>query len=218
MAEQTTAPPRALDPAVLAYRRSPAHELAEDMEAGSGERVTLREIPFLTQIAIRVWPGTPGGDALEAALGVALPRSVGEIGGEGGGPAPRAGAHSVLWLSPDEFLLVAPDEAEAGESTAALTDSLATALGEEPGQVVDVSANRTTLELRGPDARSVLDKGCHLDLHPREFPVGQAVATLLAAVPIILWRTGEDTWRLLPRASFATFVVRWLLDGMREFQ
>jgi sarcosine oxidase subunit gamma len=33
--------------------------------------------------------------------------------------------------------------------------------------VVDLSANRTTFELTGPQGRAVLEKGCSLDLHPR---------------------------------------------------
>ncbi|KAE8764163.1 sarcosine oxidase subunit gamma [Georgenia thermotolerans] len=195
---------------VLAHRRSPAHHLHEEMTAGSGDAVALREVPFLTQVALRAEPGTPGGDAVEAALGAALPRRVGEVTAGAGGLA-------VLWLAPDEFLAVAPDEAESGVLTTEYAGRLAAALGERPGQVVDLSANRTTLELSGPAARSVLDKGCRLDLHPRVFPVGAAVATQLGATPVILWRTAEQTWRVLVRASFATHTVRWLLDGMREY-
>ncbi len=216
MAENTmmTASPAVDRSTVLGYRRSPAHDLAGEMAAGSGEQVRLREIPFLTQIGLRVLPGTPAGDALEAALGTPLPRRVGEVTGTPDG----TGDLAVLWLSPDEFLLVGPDEAVSGVGTAACAGRLADALGAEPGQVVDVSANRTTLELSGPRARTVLDKSCHLDLHPREFPVGRAVLTLLEKTPVVVWRTGEDAWRVMPRASFATHVVRWLLDGMREYR
>ncbi|MGO4604070.1 sarcosine oxidase subunit gamma [Terrabacter sp. 2YAF2] len=196
--------------AVLGLRRSPAQDLAEEMLRGSGEQVRLREIPFLTQVALRATPGSVG--ALDDALGVDLPTRVGEVSGAGDG-----GDLAVVWLSPDEFLAVGPDEADTGISSEAYAGGLADALGSDPGQVVDVSANRTTLELSGPRARSVLEKSCELDLHPRVFPVGTAVATLLGSTGVILWRTAEDTWRVMPRASFATHVVRWLLDGMREY-
>lgn len=125
---------------------------------------------------------------------------------------------AVLWLSPDEFLAVGPEEVQSGVSPEAWSDDVGQALGSERGQVVDVSANRTTLELSGPCALQVLQKSCELDLHPRVFPVGAAVATLLGSTGVILWRTGEQSWRVMPRASFATHVVRWLLDGMREFR
>lgn len=195
---------------VLGHRRSPAHDLYDEMASGSADAVALREVAFLTQVALRAEPGTAGGDALEAALGTALPRRVGEVSV---GPEGLA----VLWLAPDEFLAVAPDEAESGVLTTEYAARLAGALGDRPGQVVDLSANRTTLELSGPAARAVLDKSCRLDLHPRVFPVGAAVATQLGATPAILWRTEEQTWRVLVRSSFTTHVVRWLLDGMREY-
>ncbi|MFH5822857.1 sarcosine oxidase subunit gamma [Georgenia sp. AZ-5] len=194
---------------VLAHRRSPAHHLHTEMEQGSAGAVRLREVPFLTQIALRAVPGTPAGEALQAALGTSLPRHVGEVSE---GPDELR----VLWLAPDEFLAVAPDEAETGVLTTEYAEGLAAALGRS-GQVVDVSANRTTLELSGAAAQSVLDKSCRLDLHPRAFPVGAAVATQLAGTPAVLWRTADQTWQVMVRSSFATHVVRWLLDGMREY-
>ena len=195
---------------VLAHRRSPAQHLRAEMEQGSTDAVRLREVPFLTQIALRAVPGTPASAALEAALGTRLPRQVGEVSE---GPD----GLRVLWLAPDEFLAVAPDEAGSGVRTTDHAGRLAKALGDRPGQVVDVSANRTTLELSGAVARSVLDKSCRLDLHPRAFPVGNAVATHLGATPAVLWCTAEQTWQVMVRPSFATHVVRWLLDGMREY-
>lgn len=195
---------------VLAHRRSPGHDLAAAMEQGSGTDVRLRELPFLTQVTLRADPGGPGGAALEEALGATLPRGVGEVGA---GPD---GLH-LLWLAPDEFLAVAPDEAGSGVLTTEYAERLAAALGQHRGQVVDVSANRTTFELSGPAARSVLDKSVRLDLHPRAFPVRRVVATQLGSTPTVLWRTEDETWRLLVRSSFACHVGSWLLDGMREY-
>lgn len=224
MAENPTTP-------IAQLRRSPAGHLAHEMERGSttGERgVGLRELPFLAAIAIRATPGTAAGDTVEEVAGVKLPTTSGTVHGNPNGVA-------SLWLGPDEFLLVTSDEVtevpgldtasdrEPGAlptlSTHPLTQKLATALNERghPGQVVDVSANRTTLVLSGPSARATLEKGCPLDLHPREFPVGHAVSTVLGPAPLILWRTGEDEYRLMPRASFADYTVRWLLDAMREY-
>lgn len=200
-------------PMVLAHRRSPAHDLSDAMVQGSGEAVRLRELPFLSQLAIRVPLGSGSAEALAGTLGVSLPARVGEVTGSSDGSGV-----ALLWLSPDEFLAVGQDEALTGtppESWAAQLDDV---LADQPGQVVDVSANRTTLELSGPWARSVLEKSCEIDLHPRAFPVGTAVITLLESTGVIVWRTGEEAWRVMPRASFATHVVRWLLDGMREYR
>ncbi len=218
MAEQTTSINPTTDAAVLGYRRSPVQHLAALMGAAGGPQVRLREVPFQTQITIRA--ASP--EAIRAvgnALGVELPSAVGavaqgEFRGQGTSSATPA---SAVWLSPDEWLAVLGDEADTGVPGSAVLDSLGAALGERRGQVVDVSSNRTTLELSGPKARAVLDKTIELDLHPREFAVGRAVSTQLESVPVILWRTADDTWQLMPRASFAEHVVRWLADGMREF-
>jgi len=96
-------------------------------------------------------------------------------------------------------------------------DQLREALGNDPGSVVDVSANRTPLELSGPSARATLEKGCPVDLHPRSFGPGSAVATNLGPVPLVLWQTGAVTYRLLPRSSFADYAARWLVDATTEY-
>ncbi|WP_405733731.1 hypothetical protein OG607_38120 [Streptomyces sp. NBC_01537] len=71
---------------------------------------------------------------------------------------------------------------------------------------MDVSANRTTLELSGPAARQVLEKGCPLNLHPRAFGPGQAVSTTVGPVAVLLWQVDDvPTYRLFPRSSFADY-------------
>jgi sarcosine oxidase subunit gamma len=63
----------------------------------------------------------------------------------------------------------------------------------------------------------VLEKSCAADLHPRAFSAATAIATVIGNVPAVLWKTGDETFRLFPRASYADYLGRWLLDGMREF-
>ena len=189
-------------------RRSPASHLAAALEAGSIHgTVVLKEGPFQTMAGIRVDPRSEEGARIAAVIG-SLPGRCGEVGGTDG--------VSILWLGPSEFLVVAPEEAHdslGGD----LIGSLTAALGGAPGQVVDLSANRTTFELSGPRARAVLEKGCSLDLHPRSFTPGTALNTEVGNIPVLLEKTGEESFRLFPRASFADFLGRWLLDGMREY-
>jgi sarcosine oxidase subunit gamma len=180
-------------------RRSPLTHLADRMAAGSGATVELSEVPYLGMVSLRVDPSSPAAARVAAVLGAPLPA--------------RAGATSeqVLWLGPDEWLVVTTDDA------AGLVERLDAALGSDPGLALDVSANRTVLELTGSHARAVLEKGCPVDLHPRSFGPGRAVTTTLARVPVLLWQTGDEQYRLLPRSSFADYVARWLLDAMQEF-
>ncbi|GER24335.1 sarcosine oxidase subunit gamma [Zafaria cholistanensis] len=210
MAENTLTHASTSAPADLdALRTSPAAHLADAMAAATvtGERsVALREIAFAIQLGLRAVPGSASAAALEAELGLPLPAGHGQVSGD------PAAAH-VLWLGPDEFLAVDTSRRQAPGAA----DAYAAALAGLPGQAVDLSANRTILELSGASARQVLEKGCHADLHPRAFPVNTAIATQVGPVPVVLHRTGEREYRLYPRASFADYLVRWLLDAMSEF-
>lgn len=198
--------------AVLALRRSPLHRHHAEITAGGSAAVRLREIPFLSQIGLRAESGTPAAEALADRLGLPLPTGVGQVTGDGTGRG-----RAVLWLGPDEFLLIAPDQAGGGPDPAALSADLAAAITGLPGQVLDLSAHRTTVELDGPRAQEVLESAVRVDLDQVAFPSGSALVTLLGGVGVILWRTAPATIRVMPRASFSVHVARWLLDAMREF-
>ena len=197
---------------VRELRRSPAQHLWTDFAVGSvtGDRgVTLCEVPFQTMVGVRVEPLSEAGRRIGAQLG-GLPAACGEI-------TTGSGA-SALWLAPDEFLVIAPDAVTPNDGgAAALAGRLTAALGDGAGQVVDLSSNRTTFELAGPSARDVLEKSCAADLHPRAFAAGTAITTEVGGIPTVLWKVDAQTFRLFPRASFADYLGRWLLDGMREF-
>ncbi|MDQ4053288.1 MAG: sarcosine oxidase subunit gamma [Actinomycetota bacterium] len=185
-------------------RRSPLAHLAERLAAASDPSVAcLAEMPFLAMVSLRVDPASPAAARVAAVLGGPLPLACGEV--------TSTISHDAIWLGPDEWLVVATTDA------AAMADQLMAAVGEEPGLALDVSANRTVLELTGPRVREILEKGCPVDLHPRAFGPGHAVSTTLARVPVLLWQTGDTSYRLLPRSSFADYVARWLLDAMVEF-
>jgi sarcosine oxidase, subunit gamma len=165
----------------------------------------MRELPFLAQLDFRL-------DAGDVAARVAVESVVGPLPMEpntvhGGSEA------AVLWLGPDEWLVVGPPDGET-----VLEAQLHEALGDARGRVaiVDVSANRTTLELRGPRVRELLEFGCPIDLHPRTLGRGRCAQTLLARANVLIWHVAdepEDTWRLFVRPSFAAYIAAWLADA-----
>lgn len=199
MAEQLTAP-------LTQWRRTPAAAMAEQMSESSSSAVTLRELPFPVQIGLRAKVPSTSATALKGVLGFPLPTTHGGVTGD------PTGLH-VMWLSPDEFHAVDVST----EQQPGVAAPYAEALEGLPGHAVDLSANRAVLVLEGPRAREVLQKGCHVDLHPREFPINSAVATGLGPVAVYLHRAAENEWRIYPRASFAEFIAQWLLDAMLEF-
>ena len=106
----------------------------------------------------------------------------------------------LLWLGPDEFLLLAPEE--PGLSL--------------PGSV-DVSHRDTALSVSGPQAAWAINAFCALDLHPAAFPVGMCTRTLFGKTQIVLWRSAADAFRIEVTRSFAPYVWACLEEARREF-
>lgn len=183
----------------MTLRRSPL----AGAETGSTDRVQLVEVPYLAMVGLRLDPRSEAAAALAGAIGAPVPTVCGEVS--------SAGHRHILWLGPDEWLVV------SDEPPADLFAALATPLEGQHAAVVDLSANRTTLELTGTAARSVLEKGCPADLHPRAFRSGQAIVTTLARIPVLLWQVGPGAYRVMPRSSLAAYVASWLADAMVEF-
>lgn len=171
--------------------------------------VELKSIPFVAQIGIRATLGSQSATALEQVLGTKLPARAGEV--------TSANGRSIIWQSPDEFLAVSNPSSGSVVDAADQVAALASALGDEPGSVIDLSANRVVLELAGSSARLVLEKGCAFDLHPHLFTPGTAVQTAIGKVPVIIWKHAEDKFYVLGRASFTDYLIKWLIDAMKEF-
>lgn len=164
----------------------------------------LREVPFLAQIDLRLTATDQVAlDAVQSVVG-SLPLEPNTFTGGADG--------STLWLGPDEWLLVGRPG-----SAAALDSQIRQAVDEASAlvSIVDVSANRTTLELGGPQARAVLEGGCSIDLHPRAFEPGRCGQTLLARANVIVQQlTDEPLYRIFIRPSFAIYVATWLTDAL----
>jgi sarcosine oxidase, subunit gamma len=193
-----------------AIRRSALADYAERFttlyETTEGS-ISIRELPFLAQLNLRV----DAGDAavmrqLTDSLGFSLPLTP--------NMSTQAGDRRALWLGPNEWLIVGPDD-QATSLEQALRDGLAGAFG----SIVDVSANRTVLEIRGARARDLLAHGVPIDLDPRSFRTNQCAQTLLAKAQVIIERRGEEAaFHLYVRSSFAGYAAEWLLDAAATAQ
>ncbi|GAB3288072.1 sarcosine oxidase subunit gamma [Parasphingorhabdus pacifica] len=169
--------------------------------------IDLAEVPFLAQVNVRVDPKSSAAERIGTALGATLPNQPGEVA--------VAAELSVLWMGPDEWLIVGPEGSQDS-----IQDRVNEALSGEHGAVVDVSANRTVLSVSGPKTREVLNKGCALDLHPRSFEAGRCVQTMLARAGVILVcrDVAPPTFWLIVRSSYARYVAEWLVDAVVEYE
>lgn len=173
---------------------------AEALASASAE-VRITVLPLAQQLNLRVDTSRASLSAIGDVLGVDLPGALSSA---------QAGERTVVWLGPDEWLVVDP----AGEAD--LAARLAAAVGDD-GAVVDQSGQRLSLLLEG-DVVGLLAKGTALDLRPREFPEGTALQGMLAQAIVILVSRSADSSRveLIARSSFAAYVADWLIDALAD--
>ena len=190
-----------------AQGESPLQHAGLDELAGKGTPqagVTVREKKLLGHLTLRGDADDAAfASAVEQATGLALPAALAVV---------SAGDQSLQWLGPDEWLLIVPSGSEF-----AMEQKLRAALDGQHISIVNVSGGQTLLELSGPNVRQVLMKSTSYDVHPSSFPVGKAVGTHFAKSQLVIRHTGEDTWELVVRRSFADYIWLWLQDASAEY-
>jgi heterotetrameric sarcosine oxidase gamma subunit len=146
--------------------------------------VQLAALPPATRLIVH-------GEAAVASVGLTPPETC---------RARMQGGNALLWLGPDEFLLLAPEQ-----------------LGPALPGAVDVSHRDAALLVSGPRGAWTINAFCALDLHPSAFPVGMCTRTLFGKAQIVLWRTDADTFRIEVARSLAPYVWGCLEEARREF-
>jgi sarcosine oxidase, subunit gamma len=121
-----------------------------------------------------------------------------------GSPEPNTtttwSGRDVLWLGPDEWLVVG----EAG-TEGSIQRELGEALEGHHHSVLDVSANRIVFDLS--EELDGLSSGCGLDLDPSHWTPGMCAQTLFGHAQVILHQLDERTTRVFVRPSFADYFV-----------
>ena len=187
-----------------AVRRSPLADYRDRfvaLSAATRGDILVREVPYLAQINFRADPNDADiMQRLASTLGFALPVLP--------NMATSHNDRRALWLGPDEWLIVGPD----GEQEI-LGQALRDGLNGTVGSIVDVSANRTMLEVGGPKARELLSHGVPIDLDARTFGPDRCAQTLLAKAQVVIERHHDEPFHLYIRSSFAHYAAEWLLDA-----
>jgi sarcosine oxidase, subunit gamma len=179
----------------------------EGMNMGTVATVSIRELPGLHSIDLRVAPGTSTQTAVAEALGMDLPGKPGQT--LGASVSGGVEAHA-LCLAPDWWLIVGFQEAEQKLALLLLKDQY-------HFSVVDVSGQRTTIELEGPKVREVLAHLWDQDLREKSFPVASVSQGLMAKAPVIVYHIAPFRYRVMVRSSFALHLWKALVDAAEEW-
>ncbi|MEM8812327.1 MAG: sarcosine oxidase subunit gamma family protein [Pseudomonadota bacterium] len=129
----------------------------------------------------------------------------------------KGSSESVLWLSPDEWMVVG-----AADSESDIQQRLSDALSGVHHQVANVTDYYTTISLSGSAARSVLMKLTMLDVHKRAFKAGEVRGTMLMHCQAIIHQTAEDdadgpAFDIHVRWSMADYLWCLIAEAGREF-
>ena len=179
----------------------------EGMNIGTVDTVAIRELTGLHIIDLRVTPGSISHAAVIETLGMDLPVKPGQILTKFVSDGSEANA---LCLAPDWWLIVGLKEAEQKLTILHLQNSY-------HFSVVDVSGQRTTIELEGPNVREVLAHLWDQDLREKSFPVASVSQGLMAKAPVIVCHIAPFRYRVMVRSSFALHLWKALVDAAEEW-
>ena len=174
---------------------------------GTAATVAIRELPGLHTIDLRVAPGTSTQAAVAEALGMDLPEKPGQTLGESVSGGVEAHA---LCLAPDWWLIAGFQEVEQKLAPLLLKD-------DHHFSAVDVSGQRTTIELEGPKVREVLAHLWDQDLREKSFPIASVSQGLMAKAPVIVCHIAPFRYRVMVRSSFALHLWKALVDAAEEW-
>ena len=156
--------------------------------------VWANEMPLLGYISLRGEAANAAfAEASTRALGVALPCEP--------CTSTQSGGVTVLWLSPDEWMIVCPRDRHS-----VLLKDLTTGLAGIRSQVADNSGGYTQVTVQGRNARDVLSHCTVYDLD--HLADGRVVGTTFGKSSVYLRRMGGG-YCLLLRRSFADYIWRY---------
>lgn len=194
----------------LEFAKSP---LGGAKHGGPDKAVLIQEVPFTPGFDLRVDPDSSGFAAVNQVLGLSLNPKVGTVVRNDaacivGDELPAAGGISALCLGPDWWYLT---------GTADIQALLQPVQEAHHISLVDVSSQRTKIEVYGPNAKDVLEHYWEQDLREEHFPIDACSQGVLAKAPLIMWHCCENCYLLFPRASFAKHLWTALTDASVEY-
>lgn len=162
------------------------------------ETVHIRERTGLCIAGVMARKHTSPG-AIGGALGVDLSGSHGVVGGAG---------FDLMGVGPGAWLAVAEP------SAAPFVRSLEQRLG-ALASVSDLSGSYVVLRLSGSAARTILQRGASIDLHPSTFRPGSAAVTVIAHMGVIIRQVDEaPTYDVAMFRSYLHSFRAWLDAAM----
>ena len=167
--------------------------------------IKIQELPFVKKINLRLDPNDKGCvSSSSKILGTMLPTKANTY-------STNAINEKIMWLGPDEWLIVSDDDD--------VFLKLQNEIGDLEASVTDVSENRTIIRIRGRDVYVLLSKFLVLDLE-KNLPTNLSCAqTLFVKVPVLLVRNhydGTPEIDIFTNRSHANYIYNLIVDGTKN--
>tara|TARA_Y100000590_G_scaffold297523_1_gene335320 strand:- start:1978 stop:2556 length:579 start_codon:yes stop_codon:yes gene_type:complete len=165
--------------------------------------IKIQEISFIKKINLRLNPNNKNFMAIcGKILGTILPTKPNTYN--------KIDKIKIVWLGPDEWLIIYNDENN-------ILEKLQHELGNLETSVTDISENRTIINVSGDKVNILLSKFLVLDLEKNLSNESSCAQTLFVKVPILLLRNNKKNQiqdiDILTNRSHANYIYKLLLDG-----
>lgn len=166
--------------------------------------IKIHEISFIKKINLRLNPNNKNFMAIcGKILGTILPTKPNTYN--------KIDKIKIVWLGPDEWLIIYNDENN-------ILEKLQHELGNLETSATDISENRTIINVSGDKVNILLSKFLVLDLEKNLSNESSCAQTLFVKVPILLLRNNKKNQiqdiDILTNRSHANYIYKLLLDGM----
>tara|TARA_B100001123_G_scaffold240073_1_gene268552 strand:- start:225 stop:788 length:564 start_codon:yes stop_codon:yes gene_type:complete len=166
---------------------------------------TFQELPYVKKINLR---GNSNDKNFvtsnETALETSLPNKPNTYSNNG--------KIKILWLGPNEWLVVDEIKKESNE----LLIKLQNINNKNESSVTDVSENRTVLRISGDKLFILLSKFLVLDLDKNLINKSSVCQTLFVKVPIIITLNDKNVTDIFVNRSHANYIYKLLVDGAKN--
>ena len=165
--------------------------------------IKIQEISFIKKINLRLNPNNKNFMAIcGKILGTILPTKPNTYN--------KIDKIKIVWLGPDEWLIIYNDENN-------ILEKLQRELGNLETSATDISENRTIINVSGDKANILLSKFLVLDLEKNLSNESSCAQTLFVKVPFLLLRNNKKNQiqdiDILTNRSHANYIYKLLLDG-----
>ena len=114
--------------------------------------------------------------------------------------------YSVLWLGPEEWLLIVPESDEVFIASELSHDG-----ADDWAVAIIVSDHYSIITIQGSETAEVLAQACGIDTHPQKFSIGQCCRCAFArTTAIVSPLDSRGAYELILESSFVRYAEHWL--------